>query len=133
MGELSVKVPIHSDHLDDTFYISGRIDYYTYNDHALVDVKVTGKLEWQVSNGFVPRAWDILQVQCYDTMTQAALNTKKLILLYIDLNISVLRAMPFSLHLSTNASNSGLVNFVETTFMSTTVYSFLPSNIKDQP
>lgn len=95
--ELPITMPVYSKLLDKQLSLTGRLDYYNYMSQELADVKVTDKLEWQLAQGHLPRAWNILQLQYYDTMTWRALNMSKLVLLYAHSTIGELKHQAYDI------------------------------------
>ena len=66
--------------------VSGRLDMYDWKSMTVIDLKTTKFVDWQIRNGYIPKAEHILQVQIYGTIFSRLIPIEKLCLVYADMN-----------------------------------------------
>lgn len=75
----------HSFELEnETASITAKLDTYSPERRVLYDFKTTDELDWQVGNGYLPRALDVRQIQCYGTLFKQYIGINELKLIYLD-------------------------------------------------
>ena len=62
----------------------GRLDMFDWKEKAIIDLKTTKFIKWQIKHGFLPRPEHIVQVQCYSIIFAQVLQVENLKIVYAD-------------------------------------------------
>jgi CRISPR/Cas system-associated exonuclease Cas4 (RecB family) len=66
--------------------LMGRLDMFDWKEKAIIDLKTTKFIKWQIRHGFLPRPEHILQVQCYSIIFSQILEVENLKIVYADMS-----------------------------------------------